>query len=382
MGLSPRQKVLRNNVEKKPIYIICIAGSLWAACSSGNELPEQPDVPQLPEEVAIQFGSSIGETTEYSPQTRAEGLENKVKSFKLYGYKNEAYDVATQSYNQAQTVINGYTVNYNVGSAGSTTSNSAGWEYVDGTTQTIKYWDFSATAYRFMAYAQMDAKEGVTMNKTTDEVTFTFTADGTTADKEAATPYVSEMWFSNNAPGCPEYGKPVQLVFSKPFSKVRFMLIGEDGQPLADGSELVGLLNKDYISFQPEDRTTIGQKAQVTVTYPLTGTATTESYKYDVEYGITEFTIPYEDVETPVLSNTKKQWYTVLSNTNQGPYRLSLVINNATRSATVPAEYMQWKRGYQYTYVFKVSAEGLTFQPQFYVYDKWQVGYVDDDATW
>lgn len=63
-----------------------------------------------------------------------------------------------------QTVFDYYNVFYTTASAGTTSTNSAGWDYLgfspaapsslpEGTEQSIKYWDYSAERYDFMAFA-------------------------------------------------------------------------------------------------------------------------------------------------------------------------------------------------------------------------------------
>ena len=42
----------------------------------------------------------------------------------------------------------------------------------------------------------------------------------------------------------------------------------------------------------------------------------------------------------------------------QGAYTISAIIDGNKTLATVPAEYIQWKAGYQYTYIFKITVAG------------------------
>jgi len=65
-----------------------------------------------------------------------------------------------------------------------------------------------------------------------------------------------------------------------------------------------------------------------------------------------------EDDLKPYPAEAPGGWYTVVPNTSQGSYTLSVSINSATKTAVVPAEYMQWKPGYSYTYIFKITDEG------------------------
>lgn len=58
----------------------------------------------------------------------------------------------------------------------------------------------------------------------------------------------------------------------------------------------------------------------------------------------------------------RKKWYYVPplgdSNKPQGAYIISATIDGKKSTATIPAEYMQWKAGYQYTYIFKITEAG------------------------
>ena len=116
-------------------------------------------------------------------------------------------------------------------------------------------------------------------------------------------------------------------------------------------------------SFKPTDNTKIVRRGDVTVTYPLTGTETQESMTItngtsDLDDGFTE------DYELDLVNHPKEYlessdgWYTVLPNTTQGSYTLTVDVNGTSKTATVPAEFMQWLPGYQYTYVFKIDAAG------------------------
>ena len=82
-------------------------------------------------------------------------------------------------------------------------------------------------------------------------------------------------------------------------------------------------------------------------------------------------TVPYEEptdtihiLKDPTLY---QKWYYVPPLANipyeQGAYTITANISGKKVSATVPAQYMQWKAGYQYTYIFKLSDVGdnITF---------------------
>lgn len=139
---------------KKHSYIFLTMATLLCGCASddyvGMDLPKDG-------EVAITFSSSEGAVTR-ADKTGADAAADLNNNFIVFGTK-------TVDGNR-QTVFDHYSVNYKDGSALSTLSNYAGWEYVgqarpttlDGTltasTQTIKYWDFAASQYDFVAFSR------------------------------------------------------------------------------------------------------------------------------------------------------------------------------------------------------------------------------------
>ena len=231
--------------------------------------------------------------------------------------------------------------------------------------QTIKYWDWSATAYRFFAYAA----NGATVSEvaSSENVTFSFDANAsiTTAISAFLLTRSSDLDLTtwNTTTGIlPDYssrqfGQPVQLEFLKPFAKVRFMFIF--------GQESTGVLLGDK-EFRPTDNTKIIRKGTVTITYPLTGTETSESFTMtpatpEEQNQLLAFTEDYDpEDDTKEYTETDNGWYTVLPNDHQGTYTLSVVVNGDTKpkSCVVPAAFMQWLPGYSYTYVFKINEEG------------------------
>jgi hypothetical protein len=114
-------------------------------------------------------------------------------------------------------------------------------------------------------------------------------------------------------------------------------------------------------------------KGRVAVSFPLTGTNTSETFAADAESsGLTELTQDYYTAVTkdenlivvsPYLnaSDSESQLnreYDVLPSTGQGTYTLTVSVNGEPKTTIVPAEYMDWKPGYLYTYIFKVNTNG------------------------
>lgn len=373
---------------------------LLAACSGSDPLEPTPGPgPEPEQQTVISFS---GRMHDEEAVTRAvTGLEDVLtgdKTFQVWGYKNDA--ATGNEYTSYQAVMPNFTVNWGANTAYTTTSNTNDWEYVgQGATeqqraeQTIKYWDFGAKAYRFFGYAlgnataspataaaAVNVPDGFPTGNSTptsaETVTFSATVDASTPATIAAAPYFSRLWFSDGNPANypdKQFGKPVQLEFLKPFARVRFLFTFVEG--LSFGRE--SLKNMKFYPTPAGTSPTIATAGTVAVSYPLKGPATTESWAVTPGTGasdhINAFTIDY--YETPVPGtvptgypvntqptswpNTPKKWYTVLPAPTQGSYTAEVcVFTEEVKSVVIPAEYMSWKAGYEYTYKFKITESG------------------------
>lgn len=328
------------------------AAWMVAACGGGGDdiaTPVTPaptpspvtptPTPSMPTAIAF-MGSIPEEQSENHGATRAEeeGLETYYKQFKVWAFKH--LDSATEN------VMDGYTVRWVENSAGTALSNTHGWEYVnqqslDETEQSIKYWDYSASAYRFFGVAP----ESYSGSVSGDYYVLTFEDVDVTADEGiAAAPYFSELWYSSDKS---QYGKPVKLLFKQPVSKVRFRFTSDDPRVAAD-AVLSG------ISFRPTDGSKIYRKGNFTLRYPLTGADTRESFSVANTDPATAL-----DALTEHYTDANQKWYTVLPANGQGTYTLEVTINGGDpKTAVVPAEFMNWQPGFEYTYIFKINEEG------------------------
>ena len=354
------------------------------------EMPTDPTKPEEPEVAGVPISFSGEESTEEvtrangaygaygtngtnrtNGRTRATSLHDAgISAFKVWGYKNMTYNEGTGSYDDGgttlQTVFPGYFVKWYKSSAATTTTNTHDWEYVNQQNsgqeeQTIKYWDWSARAYRFFGVTG-----GLSGTYETHESYKTYEivipVDASSKAEAEATPYYSKLWFSTGNIDLDHvaFGQPVQLVFVKPIAHVRFMFIYEDPS-LADQAILAA---KNFGPTVTTER--IYQKGTVTVAYPLTGTSTTETITVtptdEGETGLADDGIPAFDQDYYETESTNDveafRWYDVLPAPIQGSYTLTVTVNGVSRSATVPAAYMSWKPGYQYTYIFKVHVDG------------------------
>ena len=340
-----------------------LAAVMTVGCGPASEEDTELPVPPQPgSETPIAFSGNLPEEGSGSvTRTEPRGLETVLpegnKKFQVWAFKTVGNSTSVQ------IVIDGYIVKWIANSANTTTSNSSNWEYVNqGTNQSIKYWDYSASAYRFFGVAGAGSANSIRgAYKPSDDnpqrYELVYESDAT---NPAATPYYSHLWVGESD----RYGLPVRLEFIQPLSKVRFKFIFEDPTQ-ASTTELTAK------SFRPTNGTSIKMKGDVSVSYPLSGDAS-ETFAATAEAeGMTDFTLDYYESVGYDNSNPSKviepylgadatktgQEYSVLPVSGQGTYTLTVSVNGEPKTTVVPAEFMEWKPGYQYTYIFKVHVD-------------------------
>lgn len=374
-----------------PIGLIILCLTL-VSCGGGgsDDLGAAPEMAAPQEElVPITFNGYQGnETAETRANSGTPLYASGVTRFHVWGYKNMSYSAG--SYGDKQTVFPTYQVDWHANSAATSATNTNNWEYVGGD-QTIKFWDWSANAYRFFAATKFEKNVAVPATVTDYDANKSYGADKTTSyevsmlvdaspeldgedkykkdatdAKLAEAPYFSRLWFSTGDAGTypdKQFGRPVTLEFIKPFARVRFIYT------YVYPREGVILSNQKFrpsvdVEAAEEDKVKIPRRGVVTVSYPLSGAETKESYSMTPHPSdaklLDAFTEDYDpEVDTKVYTTCDGGWYTVLPNTSQGSYTLTVNIKGlGERKAVVPATYMQWKAGYSYTYIFKITEEG------------------------
>ena len=348
------------------------------SCSHSGQ--DDPFIPGTSES-GIAFGGNSGKWQEAGSRAWSQigsragegetGLETLFSSFRVWGYKTktETHQDGGNGTAVIQKVMDGYLVDWDL---------KNGWEYIGkqntflNTTQTIKYWDYSASSYRFMAYASKDANDAtVTVTSSTDatqgttvfKIPYAFSNDATST----TTPYISELWVSNNqSTGQNKYGDQVKLTFAPLIAKVRFKFKYAEGQEpkITDISFKDSRWQKDATgklqwTTAKEDITPI--EGTIVISYPLseTNTQVLKSWENPI-VGPLELTIPYEEENDPIhQTDTYQKWYYMppmdIANYKQGSYTITAKVNGNPVSATVDSKYTQWKAGCQYTYTFKIS---------------------------
>lgn len=404
-------------------YLIIAASALaLAGCSSDDFLGDGSENGQ--NSAAIQFGGGTTKTHR-ATSTGVYKIENlKANGFWVYGTKHSNDEDNTATNDQA--VYTNYYLNYKDGTANNTQSNTAGWEYVgvdntkyrDNVTpkvdvdQTIKYWDYSATAYTF--YAATAKPEDVEAGKVTiKKITADAGANGSVYTKgyevtlkDGAT--WDELYFADrkviNKTRDAEHGKndvyggEVNFTFRNALTKVRVAMY-----ETIPGYSVT--IDKFYYTKEGEtDQTTEATdkfKADASNT-PLETSATGVTYKV-VYYSDTEAdgqlenqpkmlpnetgegaekkvlelgdgvnlkqgTILSEIITTPTY-DTDGGKYTLFMPQADNDKTLSLKVNYTLTSldgsgeqikvkgatAVIPAKYLCWRPNYAYTYLFKIS---------------------------
>jgi hypothetical protein len=355
-------------MHKQDFIIISLALCLLSCSSSGQDDPFLP----APTSKSIAFGGNSGSWQDASSRAGdgETGLESLFSSFKVWGYKTKNIDGGSNNdgstNSSIQKVMDGYRVDWN--------TSSKDWEYI-GTYnaslnlyQTIKYWDYSALQYRFWAYAPADAP-GVTASENTNTnshsitIPYEFNSNATLT----STPYISNLC-------TPKIGDQVKLTFVPLIAKVRFRFKYNDKQ-IASITEISfrderwkSTGNGNFLwSGLAKDKTPVA--GNIIAIYPLSGASTDVSKTWEItKQDILELTIPYEEEKDENhQTEFRQKWYFMppmdIANYQQGNYILSANIEGNHVTATVGSGYMQWKAGFQYTYIFKVSetTSSITF---------------------
>lgn len=391
-------------------FFIAAASTLaLASCSSDDFLGEIQGNEQNGATSAINFGGDTGKITR-DPSTGKTAAELLGNNFVVVGFKGSKTDAA----NNGNYAFDHYNVNFKDGSAFSTESNRAGWEYVNqdmkvngadkslaqggASQQTIKYWDHSCTSYDFIAFS-MGKKDAASKYATPTSVdkdklaTAAYTLSGDVNTLSEC--YISDMKTVNRD----DYGKTVSMSFRHLASKVRMALF--ETVPGYVISDVKFYTDAASTTTDNTEGTLIGKfnnSGTLTVFFPTTGTVNKDKKDYNKAH--VSFSASKTAGETGVLDSkgfgavnynnqaegTINAGSTYLSQNAATPsycgagyqnvlpsegaasaitlridYKLTSVdgtnetINVKGATATVPAEYTEWKSGYAYTYIFKIS---------------------------
>ena len=394
----------------KRYYLLAAAAIVLAGCSNNEFVGEDSGTAQQSAKGQIAFSSTLPASTRAWYGAAAAGkLNNK---FIVSGFNG---DVSTNAI-ATTTVFDNYSVEWSANTAGSTASNTADWEYVGKTPssnatvkgpQTIKYWNYSAGQYDFIAYSTGDADVSTKVKVSpitapTTEKPAAYTIQG--AAEDLAKCYIADLVTAYNPAetGKPEFGNRVQFNFRNLTTKVRVALYEtvpgysvKDVHFYADDQTAASKgISATAATLYPTPTDKFATAGTLTVSFPTVGTKKINESDYNkahvavaadkdktesshafgnLEYKASDdsrltgdsylgTTLPNAsyagtgDFYQTMLPNetgstlTLRVNYTLVSNDGSGEE-----INVYGAKAIVPAVYAQWKSNYAYTYVFKIS---------------------------
>lgn len=402
---------------KKYLFIAASALAL-ASCSSEYFVGTEGGNVETGANKAINFVGNAGKITR--------ATSNEGKAEKMLDYQFKVYGVKKMSKNGAdkfEPSFTDYSVWYD--EAKNTTSNTNGWEYVGtgGTTthgngnvtfkddQYIKYWDYAAEEYHFVAGSPISA---FTYNKNEDietagmkipSATITGLAGHIEANKEGTRLETNPVYVATPiiVPKS-DYQKPVKFEFNRQQAMVRVGIyetipgyfISEIKFYEADGTKATS--NNVILTSATPDYFVGGKGITGTVKYVWTTAKPSYTFEYGNDQlkksknwyaGLFEVNSPLATKPTATveeLYGTDKDmssangYFTVLptpSATKAAPiiikcdYTLTAddlsgeTIKVTGATAAIPAAYSKWDVNTRYTYLFKISdkTNGTTGDP-------------------
>ena len=388
----------------KTYFFLAASALTLASCTSDDFLGDTQGSTPTSANSAINFGGDAGKITRTSNSgTTAQMLDGQ---FLVYGVKKTNDEIFHNVF-----------VNYYVWDVkDKTTSNTNGWEYVGdqnetklGTgqitlkyDQTIKYWDYSASEYHFVAGSPIDAfKYNISPDLTTGTEIESATVSGLAGhiNPNEAGPALETKPVYVAAPVKVEkkdYQKPVEFTFIRQQSMVRvgiyetipgysitdikFYAYNTDGKTLnvstgnnviltsttdgyfVGGSDLTGTVTYDWTSTTPsytykyDDTNLVKSKNWYAGKLSTLATISSEP-TVDILYGTDKdmsttgyFTVLPTPSETKASAILIKCDYTLTSDDHKGE-----TINVTGATAAIPAAYSIWEPNTRYTYLFKIS---------------------------
>lgn len=386
-------------------YFLYAASALaLASCSSDDFLGENSGNGQNASS-AINFGGDAGKITRATSNTgnAAQMLDGQ---FRIYGVKK-------MSETQFVTVFKDYSV-WNA-AANTTTSNTNGWEYVGakGATnlgtgnisldkdQTIKFWDYSASEYRFVAGSPISAftynVPVIDESKEIKSATIKGLAGHINANEagQAITTnpvYIAEPKVVKKV----DYQNHVQFSFKRQQAMVRVGLyetipgysITEINFYKAGGSK-AETVNNIILTSGTENYFVGGSDVKGTITYDWTGATPSYTYTYTNETSLIQSQNwyagkfePHNELATTVSTAavadlygkdndmSTNGYFTVIPTPSATPaapilikcdYTLTSIdgsgetIKVTGATAAIPAAFSKWEANTRYTYLFKIS---------------------------
>lgn len=382
-------------MKKSSIMMLALSGTMLVGCTQSEYIGDAPQ-----QNGKIVFSGASGKMTRATSNTGtvAEKLDGQIK---FYGVKN-----TNGTYS---TVFNNYVL---WSQGGETTSNPDGdWEYVGpetqeygsdnkkiGKAQYIKYWDYSASEYNFVAGSPVDAFEYNVVNNKIESATVKGIAGHLNPSNTKIT--TNPIYIANpvKVEKGDKYDTPVTFDFVRQQSFVRvgvfetipgykitainFYQYNADNKswgasPYSEQNIILASASKDYF--------TGATSATAKVTYNWAGTPS-YTFEYTDESSMTQQNNWFGGKLSGVPATTSTEatvanlygtdvdmastgYFTVLptnSATTAAPLLVKCdytlqgldgndIINVKGATAAIPAAYAKWAPNTSYTYLFKIS---------------------------
>lgn len=393
-------------IMKKFYFILTAAASIaLASCTNEEFVGGSPGNEEALTE-AINFGGGFKAVTRAN-STGADAADLLGNQFIVLGVKGDGTG------KDQSTVFSNYVVTWSNGTAETTESNTSNWEYVGispisgitgVTSQTIKFWDYSTTAYDFAAFSVGKGNTAISSDpgtipanqilvapityavSTPSATTTQYTLKGSRED--LAECYITDMKTVTKT----NYGKEVELQFRSLASKARMAIYEtvpgysvqnvhfytDDGTGVANNTTIS---NTNATLFGTDAFYTAGL---YTISFPTIGSGNSGNSDYNKAHvaisgststGTQSFGgLNYNagklatSSATPSYAGSPSPYYqTVLPNENGVVLEMRVnyelhsddgsgeVITVHGAKAFIPATYTKWLPNYAYTYIFKIS---------------------------
>lgn len=398
----------------KKLFIISAAAIALASCSNDDVFTGETNVGEETGAPITFSSASKGFSRGYFMGEEAADMLGKM--FVVEGWKGPktAFDTDNSS-----IVYENYLVNYQENTAQTTESNSSNWEYVGIAPikhatdkgilkQTIKFWDYTQPQYDFIAWSTGTATpiyEGTPDASAKQVLVSKIKADGldggaysfTGTAENLAKCYISDLVTVKKEDG--GYQQPVKFAFRSLGTKVRIAIYETvPGYSVKDVKFYSAAASNDAAAGAKLFTTTANEiftAGTYTVKFPTVDATTNPDnnlahvvftpaagdQKTTIDWGNLKYTLAEageksaDEVYLGRTSNTASfagdeadNYYTVYIPNETGTnlnlrvnYTLESIdgsgetINVKGATAVVPSIYTQWKPGYAYTYIFKIS---------------------------
>lgn len=353
---------------KKYIFLAVSALTL-ASCQTDDFLGDTPGNNPSYAQKAISFGGTTGKISR-AELNGAAAAEKLHKSFFVYGTKKV-------SETETQTVFNNYKVTYD--------DATNKWTYAKTDGQSLKYWDYAATQYDFVAFSLAGNNMGegendikVVKDENLENPTFTLT--GKVSVLKSC--YIADPVSVTEKD---KFGKDIQFTFRSTGTKVSVGIYetipgynikeikfykADDTETATSNQPVLYASSACFSSLEENGTGTMkltfnktSVTTKLTVDNPTTGTGTDSK---DLEFiGFSFETNNYLGTDrnsatksgaiyvSPINIEdglTMKVDYTLISTDGSGE---TITVKGAT--VNVPKDYTNWEENHHYTYIFKIT---------------------------